>query len=114
MSALALGTASLVALLHLGFFYMETLGWKTMARRLGRSAEYAETTRVLALNQGFYNAGLAGLLIWALATGAQATVIAVLVTIIAMALVGALSVSGRIFIVQGVPAVVALGAALLV
>ena len=100
----------IVALLHFGFLYMETLGWAAMYRRLGGTREAVEITRPLALNQGFYNAGLASLLLWALFTGQGATVIAVLLCIVAMAVVGAASVSWRIFIIQGVPALLALGA----
>ncbi len=84
-----------------------------MVKALGQTPAYAATTRNLALNQGFYNAGLAGLLLWALFTGQSATVAAVLLTIVVMAVVGAVSASPRIFIIQGVPALLALGATLL-
>ncbi len=86
---------------------METLGWNHMVKALGQTPAYAATTRNLALNQGFYNAGLAGLLLWALFTGQSATVAAVLLTIVVMAVVGAVSASPRIFIIQGVPALLA-------
>ena len=113
MEIAATALTALVALLHFGFLYMETLGWDKMARRFGQSPEATEITRPMALNQGFYNAGLASVLLWALLTGAQATVIAMLLYVIAMAVVGAASVNKRIFIIQGVPAVLALGATLL-
>ena len=72
-----------------------------------------EDGRALALNQGAYNAGLAGVLAWALATGRTDTAIAMLVYVVAMAIVGAVSVRWTIFVVQGVPAVIALAALLL-
>lgn len=106
-------TAWVVVALHLVFALAETVGWTQMARRFGYSKEQADTTRSLALNQGFYNAGLAGVLGWALATGHSATVIAMLVYVVAMAVVGAVSVRWTIFAFQGVPALIALGFALL-
>jgi putative membrane protein len=53
--------AALAALLHVYIFTMESLTW-TSARtraRFGTTAEEAETTKLLALNQGFYNLFLA-------------------------------------------------------
>ena len=113
MATVAFVLTLVVALLHLLFLYMETLGWDLMARRFGMNAEKAEITRSLALNQGFYNGGLACVLLWALFTGNGATVVAMLIYVIAMAVVGAASVSPRIFVIQGVPAVLALVVTLL-
>lgn len=113
MSTLAFALSLLVAILHAGFLYMETLGWDGMARRFGQSREYAETTRSLALNQGFYNGGIAVILAWAVIAGHQPTVIAMLGYVIAMAVVGAASVNPRIFLIQGAPAVAALAVTLL-
>ena len=62
----------------------------------------------LALNQGAYNAGVAVVLAWALATGRTDTAAALLVFVVAMAAVGAASVRWTIFVVQGVPALLAL------
>jgi putative membrane protein len=72
------------------------------------SKEDVATTKAMALNQGFYNGGLACVLLWALFTANHATVLAMLLYVVAMAVVGALSVSPRIFLIQGVPAVAAL------
>lgn len=79
-----------------------------MAKRFGYKPEAIVATKVLALNQGAYNAGFAALLAWALVTGQAATVTALLIFIIAMAVVGALSVRWTLFVAQGVPAVAAL------
>lgn len=108
MSVAAFIFTLIVVLLHVAFLYMETIGWTRMARRFGYNAEKAEITRPLALNQGAYNGGLALVLLWALLSGHTATVIAMLVYVVAMAIVGALSVSRRIFVIQGVPALIAL------
>ncbi|MCV7104110.1 DUF1304 domain-containing protein [Mycobacterium palustre] len=53
--------AALAALLHVYIFTMESLTWTSARTRkvFGTTAEEAETTRLLALNQGFYNLFLA-------------------------------------------------------
>lgn len=96
----------LVVLLHIAFALGESVGWDTMARRFRIDAE---ATRALALNQGAYNAGLASVLAWALLTGQAATVTAMLLYVVAMSIVGGLSVRPTIFLFQGVPALLALG-----
>lgn len=106
-------TAWIVVALHLVFALAESVGWSQMARRFGYSPEQTETTRRLALNQGAYNAGLAAVLGWALVAGQGATVVAMLSYVVAMAIVGALSVRWTILVIQGIPAAVALAAALM-
>ena len=61
MIAAALVFAALAALLHVYIFVMESLTWTTPRTRkvFGTSAEEAETTKLLAFNQGFYNLFLA-------------------------------------------------------
>lgn len=110
---IAIIAISLVILLHVLFGLAESVGWSKMARRFGYSKEATEQTRPLALNQGAYNAGIAGVLAWALITGQVPTIVALLVFIVAMAVVGAVTVRGSIFIIQGLPAVAALAAVLL-
>ena len=53
--------AALAALLHVYIFVMESLTWTSPRTRatFGTTAEEAETTKVLAFNQGFYNLFLA-------------------------------------------------------
>jgi putative membrane protein len=57
----ALVFAALAALLHVYIFVMESLTWTTPRTRavFGTTAEEAETTKLLAFNQGFYNLFLA-------------------------------------------------------
>ena len=105
--------AWIVVALHVLFGLAESVGWTGMARRFGYNREKTEITRALALNQGSYNAGLAGVLAWALLTGRTDTAVAMLVYVVVMAIVGAVSVRWTIFVVQGVPAVIALAAMLL-
>lgn len=53
--------AALAALLHVYIFVMESLTWTSPRTRatFGTTVEEAETTRLLAFNQGFYNLFLA-------------------------------------------------------
>jgi putative membrane protein len=53
--------AGLAGLLHVYIFMMESLTWTSPRTRatFGTTAEEAETTKLLAFNQGFYNLFLA-------------------------------------------------------
>jgi putative membrane protein len=53
--------AALAALLHVYIFTMESLTWTSRRTRatFGTTPEEAETTKLLAFNQGFYNLFLA-------------------------------------------------------
>jgi putative membrane protein len=74
MITVGLVFAALAALLHVYIFTMESLTWTSPRTRatFGTTAEEAETTKLLAFNQGFYNlflAIVAGIGIAAVATG---------------------------------------------
>lgn len=63
----------LAALIHVGIFYMEAFAWHTprVQRIFGTRQEDVATTRLLALNQGYYNLFLAvlvflGIVLWLL------------------------------------------------
>lgn len=58
---LALVFAGLAALLHVYIFVLESFAWTTARTRkvFGTTAEEAQTTKMLAFNQGFYNLFLA-------------------------------------------------------
>ena len=77
MIAAALVFAGLAALLHIYIFVMESLTWTSPRSRAAFSTtpEEAETTKLLAFNQGFYNLFLAivsGVGIAAIAMGHKA------------------------------------------
>jgi putative membrane protein len=61
MITAALIFAALAVLLHVYIFTMESLTWTSPRTRatFGTTAEEAETTKLLAFNQGFYNLFLA-------------------------------------------------------
>ena len=74
--AVAVTFAGLAALLHVYIFSMESVTWTSARTRavFGTTAEEAETTKLLAFNQGFYNLFLAvvagiGIVAWAAGSG---------------------------------------------
>jgi len=110
MDVIAAVLVVLVAALHAYFLVLEMFLW---TRPLGlktfrNTPEKAETTRVLAANQGLYNGFLAAGLLWGLVTAQWNVVVFFLLCVIIAALYGAWSVNKRIFFVQGLPAIAAL------
>jgi putative membrane protein len=108
---------ALVALLHVWFLVLEMFLWTRPAglKVFRNTPERAESTRVLAANQGLYNGFLAAGLAWGLwldAAGLQFKVF-FLGCVIAAGLYGAWSVSRRILWVQAAPGAVALALVLL-
>ena len=112
MPLLAHLLVAVVALLHVYFLVLEMFLWtKPLGLKTFRNTpEKAETTRVLAANQGLYNGFLAAGLLWGLVTAQWNVVVFFLLCVVVAALYGAWSVSRRIFYVQGVPAIAALAA----
>ena len=115
MSSIAVVLIVLVALLHAYFLVLEMFLWtKPLGMKVFRnSPEKAETTRVLAANQGLYNGFLAAGLLWAAFADKQDVALFFLGCVVVAALYGAYSVSKRIFYVQGVPAIAAIAALML-
>ena len=112
MATVAMVLVVLVALLHLYFLVLEMFLW---TRPLGlktfrNTPEKAETTRVLAANQGLYNGFLAAGLFYAAVTGSREFALFFLACVVVAGLYGAYSVNKRIFLVQALPALLALAA----
>ncbi|SDQ40221.1 putative membrane protein [Pseudoxanthomonas sp. CF385] len=116
MDVIAAVLVVLVAALHAWFLVLEMFLWTKPAglRTFRNTPEKAETTRVLAANQGLYNGFLAAGLVWGLATSQWNVVVFFLLCVVVAALYGAWSVSRRIFYVQGLPAIAALAAVLFI
>ena len=110
MGAIATVLVLLVAALHGYFLVLEMFLWTNPLglKTFRNTPEKAETTRVLAANQGLYNGFLAAGLVWGLATAQWNVVVFFLLCVVVAALYGAWSVNKRIFFVQGVPAIAAL------
>lgn len=111
--------AALAAALHAVFFVVESLLWTRPAvrERFGQSKAAAETTKVLAFNQGFYNlflgagVGVSGVLAAHGHPGAELVALWCLASMVGAALVLVMS-SLQMYrgaLIQGVPAAVAFG-----
>ena len=102
----------IVALIHAYIVVLEMALWtKPRGRKaFGMSVEMAETTKVLAANQGLYNGFLVAGLAWGLWLGAGGFQIKVffLACVVFAGLYGAATVSRKILLVQAVPAGLAL------
>ena len=112
MSLIADLAVAIVALLHLGFFILETFFWtRPLGKRIFRlDEENTQATASLALNQGVYNAFLAAGLVWGLLGGPSAFQIKVffLSCIVVAGIVGGLTAKRSILWMQAVPGLVAL------
>ena len=110
MSNLAWGLVVFVAVAHVWFMVLESVLWaRPFGRKtFGMTREQADATKVLALNQGLYNGGVAALLLWAAFDHQYPTVDALLIFLIAMGIVGGLSAKPIIIVFQAVPAAAAL------
>jgi putative membrane protein len=99
----------IVALLHLGFLYLEMFLWdKPSGRGIFRTTEeVARQSKTLAMNQGLYNGFLAAGLIWSFFDGEPAKIF-FLGCVIVAGIFGAFTVSKRILYIQALPAVLAL------
>lgn len=114
MSILANVLVLLVAALHLGFLVLEMFLWtRPLGRRVfGQSSERAQQSKVLAANQGLYNGFLAAGLVYGVATGSREFALFFLACVAIAGLFGATTVSRRIFLVQALPALLAIAAVL--
>jgi putative membrane protein len=107
----------LVALAHFFFMKLEMFDWATPKglKIFGMTAAQAQSSAVLAANQGLYN----GVLAAGLATSffvapapARTLRIYILAAIVVVGLYGAWSVKPRVFFLQPLPALLALAAVL--
>ena len=110
MSILAIASSLLVALLHLYFLVLEMFLWtRPVGLKVFRqTAEKAAQSRVLAANQGLYNGFLAAGLLYALARGSREYTLFFLACVVVAGAYGAWSVNRRIFLVQALPAILAM------
>lgn len=112
MSLLASIIIALVALLHTWFLVLEMFLWtrpiglKTFKLTLAE----AESSRVLAANQGLYNGFLVAGLVWGLSLGAEGLAVKVffLSCVVVAGVYGALTVGRKILFVQAMPAAIGL------
>lgn len=105
---------TVVIIIHLYIVWLEMFAWTTRAPRVFRSIkpELFPPTKVLAANQGLYNAFLIGGLAWSIYIEDPVWKVHVAVfflTCVAVAgIYGAITASRRIFFVQTIPAIIPL------
>lgn len=101
----------LVAVLHGYFLVLEMFLWtRPLGLRTFRNTpEKAQITRVLAANQGLYNGFLAAGIVAGLLLEQPVLVTFALLCVVIAGSYGAISVNRRIFFIQALPAMVALG-----
>jgi putative membrane protein len=101
-----------IALLHVYFLVLEMFLWTTPfgLKAFHMSPNQADATKVLAQNQGLYNGFLAAGLVWSLFLGSAGENVQIffLLCILVAGVFGGATVGKKIFLIQGLPALVAL------
>ena len=119
MKLIAVILIGFVALEHLYILWLEMFAWTTRGKQTFKSfpADLFEKTKGLAANQGLYNGFLAAGLIWSLCICNTTWSIHVatffLSCVIIAGIYGSVTVQRSIFFIQALPAIVSLGAVLL-
>jgi putative membrane protein len=114
MTVLAAVFVVIVAVLHAGFLALEMFLWRKPfgLRTFHMTQEVADSSAVLAANQGLYNGFLAAGLLWGLlaygVVSGRAILTFFLVCVVVAGLYGAATVSRRIALIQALPAAIAL------
>ena len=104
----------LVAFIHLYILWFEMFAWNTRGRKIFKKfpAELFDQTKTLAANQGLYNGFLAAGLIWSFFISDPIWKVNVsiffLLCISIAGVYGAMTADKKIFIVQALPALIAL------
>ena len=92
------------------FYWTKPKGMKAF----GLSKEQAENSKVMAANQGLYNGFLAAGLIWGIASGKIDVIVFMLICVSVAGIYGGYSTKMiKLFYIQAVPALLALGVWLL-
>ena len=113
MAVAAKIVVGLVAVVHVYILVLEMFLWRTPRVRaiFGTTPEVAESSAVLAANQGLYNGFLAAGLVFGLVAGGAVgypVTLFFLICVAVAAVYGAATANPRILVVQGLPAAVAL------
>ena len=112
MNSAACIAIAVVGLIHVYILVLEMFLWTKPAglRAFGLTPERAESSRVLAANQGLYNGFIAAGLFWSISLGGAGRSVAIffLACVIVAGLYGAATASRKILYVQAVPGLIAL------
>lgn len=105
---------TVVALIHFYFLWLEMFAWTTKGKKVFRNfpSDLFEPTKNMAANQGLYNGFLAVGLVWSLLITDLNWSINIslffLGCVIAAGIYGGVTVSKKIFVIQGLPALAGL------
>lgn len=110
MKSVSLALIILVALLHLGFLILEMFLWQQDIglKTFGNTPQQAADSAILAMNQGLYNGFLAAGLIWSVGKNKADVQVFFLVCVVVAGVFGAVTAKPSIFVVQALPAILAL------
>ena len=113
MSIIAKIAIGIIAIEHIYILWLEMFAWTTRARKVfPLPKDLFEPTKSMAANQGLYNGFLAAGLIWSLlitnVEWAQNIALFFLGCVLVAGLYAGITVTKRIFMVQGLPALVAI------
>ncbi|MFT6406631.1 MAG: putative membrane protein [Arenicella sp.] len=106
--------ALFVAISHVGILILEMFFWNHPVgqRIFAMTPEVAEASEVLAMNQGLYNGFLAAGLFWGLLKDRFDVIVFFLSCVIVAGVFGAATAKFSILFTQGMPAMLALAAAI--
>lgn len=98
-----------IAIEHIGFLVLEMFLWTHPIglRVFAQSAEAAQSSKLLAANQGLYNGFLAAGLIWGLITGDASIKLFFALCVLVAGVFGGITVKRSILLVQAAPALIA-------
>ncbi|WP_394974557.1 DUF1304 domain-containing protein [uncultured Croceitalea sp.] len=105
---------AIVAFMHIYFLWLEMFAWTTKAKKVFRNfpSDLFEPTKSMAANQGLYNGFLAAGLIWCLTINDSQWALYIALFFLSCVTIagifGGISVSKKIFFIQGMPAIVAI------
>jgi len=109
----------IIAFEHLYFLWMEMFAWTTVGKRTFKQfpPELFEPTKALAANQGLYNGFLAAGLVWSFfiqdPEWSRNVALFFLGCVAVAGLYGAATASKKIFVVQALPALIAIALVLI-
>ncbi len=105
----------LVAIAHVGILVLEMFFWNHPVGQkiFSMTPEVAESSAVLAMNQGLYNGFLAAGLIWGLIKDQTDIKVFFLSCVVVAVIFGGLTAKTSILFTQGLPALLALASVLL-
>lgn len=99
-----------IAILHIGFLVLEMFLWTRPfgMKTFGMTKDVAQSSAVLAANQGLYNGFLAAGLIWGLWSGMMSVKIFFLACVLIAGIYGGLTAKRSILYVQALPTLIGL------